>query len=75
MPSHPHVDNMQRSGHKSFRELLDEAMEENRYIEDIYGDEIKHDDEYYINEHDELIHSKNLAQYALDACELHKKTR
>ena len=71
----PQIENVQRYGHKSFRDLLDEAMEENRYIEDIYGDEIKVGDEYYRNKHDELIHSKNLAQYALDTCELHKKTR
>jgi len=66
---------MQRYGYKSFRELLDEAIEENRYIEDIYGDEIKVGDEYYRNKFDELIHSKNFIQYAEDELDLNKKTR
>ncbi len=73
--SHPQIDSIQRYGHKSFRELLDEALEENRYIEDVFGEEIKIGDEYYRNKHDELIHSKNFMQYAEEELELHKKTR
>ena len=75
MPSPPQIENMMKYGHPSFREMLEQAVEEGKYVEDIYGDSIGIGDEYYINEHDELIHSKNLAQYALDTCELHKKTR
>jgi len=72
---HPQIDSMMKYGHKSFRELIDEALEENRYLEDIYGDEIKVGDEYYRNKHDELVHSKNFIQYAEDELDLNKKTR
>lgn len=72
---HPQIDSMQKYGHPSFKELLAEAIEENRYIEDIYGDEIKIGDTYYINQHDELIHEKNVLQYALDELPINKKTR
>ena len=72
---HPQIDSMMKHGHKSFREMLDEALEENRYIDDIFGDEIKIGDDYYMNENDELIHSKNFIQYAEDELDLNKKTR
>lgn len=71
----PQIDSMQRYGYKSFSELLDEAIEEKRYLEDIYGDEIKVGDDYYRNKHDELIHSKNFIQYAEEELDLNKKTR
>lgn len=73
--NHPQIEAMQKYGHKSFREMLDEAIEENRIIEDVYGEQINIGDEYYINEHDELIHANSLPQYALDHCDLNKKTR
>ena len=71
----PRIENMMRYGHPTFRELLDEAIEANRYIEDIYGDAINPGDTYYENDCGELIHEDNLAQYALDRMELNEKTR
>ena len=72
---HPQIRNMMAYGHKSFRELLNEIIEENRYMEDIYGDEIKDGDDYYVNEYDELIHSDNFVQYAEEELNVNKKTR
>ena len=71
----PRTENMMRYGHPSFRELLQEAIKENHYIEDIYGQEINPGDTYYENDCGELIHEDNLAQYALDRTELNEKTR
>ena len=71
----PRTENMMRYGHSSFREVLQEAIKENHYIEDIYGQGINPGDTYYENDCGELIHEDNLAQYALDRTELNEKTR
>ena len=71
----PRTENMMRYGHPTFRELLQEAIKENHYIEDIYGQGINPGDTYYENDCGELIHEDNLAQYALDRTELNEKTR
>ena len=71
----PRTENMMRYGHPTFKELLQEAIRENSYIEDIYGQGINPGDTYYENDCGELIHEDNLAQYALDRIELHEKTR
>lgn len=71
----PRIENMMRYGRPTFRALLDEAIEANRYIEDVYGDAINPGDTYYENDYGELIHEDNLAQYALDRMELNEKTR
>lgn len=70
---HPQIEAMQKYGHKSFREMLDEAIEENRIIEDVYGEEINIGDDFVENEHGELIHEKSAFKYL---CEIYdKKTR
>ena len=52
-----------------------EYVEEERYVEDIYGDEIKVGDVYYIDEYNELIHESNLIKYLLEYHELKRRER
>ena len=49
--------------------------DESEYVEDIYGDEIKVGDEYFVNEYKELIHRKNLLNYLIENCDYEERER
>lgn len=72
---HPEIIAMQKYGHPSLKDLQNEIAEESRYMEDIYGDEIKIGDEYYINENKDLIHCNNFIEYAEEVLDLEKRER
>ena len=52
---------------------MKEYFDEEEYLEDIYGDEIKVGDIYYEDDNANLIHEKNLVFYLLDNNDLRKK--
>ena len=49
-------------------------MRDGELVLDMYGTEIVEGEVYYVNQYDELIHPDNLTKYAIDYCELNKKT-
>lgn len=68
--NHPEIENMHRFGHKSPCDLSDEIKEENTYLEDIFGEEIKIGDEFVENEHGEFIHERSAFKHL---CDMYKK--
>ena len=56
-----------------------EYLDEDEYLEDIYGDEIKVGDDYYLFKDkfgfEYLISEKNIMQFAKDELDLKKKER
>ena len=54
---------------------MKEYLDEEEYLEDIYGDEIKVGDGFYLTKEGNPIHEKNLIEYLLDTHDLRRRER
>ena len=59
----PRIDFMLKTGFVDRAAMDSYELFEGRYLEDIFGEEIKPGDTYFIDNHGQLIHSKSLVEY------------
>ena len=54
---------------------MKEYFDEDEYLEDIFGDEIKNNDGFYRIKNQFLVHEKNFVQFAEDELDVKKEER
>lgn len=65
---HPSITHVNKTGHTSedWQALQRKTLAENRYMEDIFGREIKIGDNYIETERGELVHEQSAFDYLCD---------
>lgn len=69
------IEFMKRTGFTDRQQMEAYERMNNRYLEDIFGEEIKKGDTYFEDEHGQLVHEDNLVEYVIKDLNFKKVVR